>query len=820
MAKTAINEIFDEKAIKAQVDKVNSLLNTTITIVEKNANAAKLLNAEFGNTKGLKEVTDAFVKLNKVENDNAIAAERVTREQLKTAQMQEKAAASTKREADEWKKLNEQYSIAAREAKNIGIQYGTTSKQFDEASKKAKELKDKIRELNEATGVHTDSVGKYQKIWETLKTAFIPVAAIIGTVVGSLGMAKTIMESTGATAGKFKVFMGGLTNVFDDFKRSIATGNLSGFLTDLTKSWQEGTRFAETLREISRLTRSVSITNAELNIEFQRQRVIERNMGYTREQRIAAGIKALDIEKQMMTNQIDLDNTVYENQLKHVQSKTKLSKSQIDNYVKEYQQNREFIQQAKEYNALVAERNGLLSIIKNRSTITPEGTSDYGAIEQISLAENKIKELNVQISKTPKEVQKAGRELIGLGVATGEELDKLAESQKKVFDTRAESITKTARIEILLAKLRKGYLTDEVTEQVKSEKDAAKTIESIQDEKLDDESYYNSRGLAAIDAKNAEEKKKDDELADMYFANDEKRFASFEGELDKEKKAKEEADKKAIDDAKAKEEKLKQIREAGINASIELYRGLVDLQNASFEQDLQNIDEKATKDKEAKEKELEAAGNNAALKDEINKKYAAKEKALEKERRKIEIERAKFQKAAAIFGIILDTSKAIVSHLTTPWLIPFDVLTGGIQLAVAAAQPIPKYKTGRKGGKAEIATVSEEGVEGLRLKSGEMFLTPEKESNIFIPEGASIIPHKELIKNVSFENLPSYNNTFNLQLQSLAGEVKGLHKSLYHIADTVKNKQETYINITEKGLYKVLKNGNNITEYINAKYKS
>ena len=431
------------------------------------------------------------------------------------------------------------------------------------------------------------------------------------------------------------------------------------------------------------------------------------------------------------------------------------------------------------------------------------------------------------------------------------------ESQAKINDLRADYLDKTKKVGA-----KEAALTEEIeTEKQKKREESEKKREELNKKRIEDEKklrdirvsliqdeterelqtlfnrydddYKANKGNKAIqlalnekyaqdvekinkkvaDDKNAADQKiKDDAAknADILWKEYET-FTNQQNEIDLKKKEKQEADKLEIDKKAA--EKRKEIYSASANAVMDIFNGIVGLQNAAYETDLQKLDDKAKQDEDAKEKELKAAGNNAELKEKINKKYEAKEKEREKERRKIELEKAKFQKQAAIFGIILDTSKAIVSHLTTPWLIPFDVLTGGIQLAVAAAQPIPKYKAGRKGGKAELAIVGEAGQEAIRLKSGETYLTPNKETKMFLPEGASVIPNHELMKNLSYKDLPA-------SIRNEKQSFSDLIPFLSNISDTVKNKKETHLNITESGFYTIVKNGSSQTTYVNNKFKS
>lgn len=77
---------------------------------------------------------------------------------------------------------------------------------------------------------------------------------------------------------------------------------------------------------------------------------------------------------------------------------------------------------------------------------------------------------------------------------------------------------------------------------------------------------------------------------------------------------------------------------------------------------------------------------------------AAQENVIEQEKRKVAQEQARFQKAASIAGIIESTAVAIAGALkygpAAPPIIALIAAAGAIQLATAAAAPIPQYRFG------------------------------------------------------------------------------------------------------------------------------
>jgi hypothetical protein len=298
----------------------------------------------------------------------------------------------------------------------------------------------------------------------------------------------------------------------------------------------------------------------------------------------------------------------------------------------------------------------------------------------------------------------------------------------------------------------------------------------------------------------------------------------------------------ALDDTKTanfirnrekEKEAQQQLNERLTELGQELFNTAQAVSDATFSNRIQNIDSEAKKDEDEKAKELQRAGNNKALIEQINAKYDAREKQRDAQRRKIEVEQAKFAKTAAIFQIAINTAQAISKIWAEVPKVDFGVSTialtavaAGIGLAQAAAiasQPLPKYWRGRESGPAEWAIVGEKGQEAIQYPSGETFLTPGKPTITFLPAKAKVIPNHELTElaeMTAFQNLSAAPVPISsYDFRRLEKEVSGLYSGFSMLADTVRNKKEFHINITEKGMYKLVKNGHSFQEYLNSKVR-
>lgn len=290
----------------------------------------------------------------------------------------------------------------------------------------------------------------------------------------------------------------------------------------------------------------------------------------------------------------------------------------------------------------------------------------------------------------------------------------------------------------------------------------------------------------------------------------------------------------ALDDAKTENfiqnrDKEKDAQQQLNEKLSELGRTLFDtvqsFQNSGFERRLQQMDAVAKADEEAKARELASAGDNQAQIDQINAKYDAKEKQRDAQRRKIENDKSRFAKTAALFQIAINTAQSIAktsAELGFPAAIPFIAIAAGIGLAQAAAvaaQPLPKYWRGRETGPAEWAIVGDRGAEAVQYPSGETFITPDKPTITFLPARARVIPNKDLVGLAEYTAIQPLSSApgpvTSYDFRRLEKEVAGLYSGFSMLADTVRNKKEFHLNITEKGLWKIIRNGNSFQEYLN-----
>ncbi|UYW01797.1 phage tail tape measure protein [Flavobacterium agricola] len=184
-----------------------------------------------------------------------------------------------------------------------------------------------------------------------------------------------------------------------------------------------------------------------------------------------------------------------------------------------------------------------------------------------------------------------------------------------------------------------------------------------------------------------------------------------------------------------KEEFIKELRENAKQATIELV-------NTIFEAKIQKIDDEIRKNEEYYARQIELAGEDKVQRELLEAEAEKKRQDLEKKKRQEQTKQAIFNKSVKLIEIGWATALGIMNAVSLFPLtggMPWSAIVAGIGAAQAAsviASPIPKYKTGRKGGPKEKAILGDGGVpEVLERKRGGFEITPAYDTLYQLEQG-------------------------------------------------------------------------------------
>lgn len=190
----------------------------------------------------------------------------------------------------------------------------------------------------------------------------------------------------------------------------------------------------------------------------------------------------------------------------------------------------------------------------------------------------------------------------------------------------------------------------------------------------------------------------------------------------------------------------------------ELFNGITSIVTSAFDARIEQIEEEKEKNEEAGEEEKERIEDlvesgvitkeeGEARKRAADKATADKNKELEKQKTELEQRQAKWQKANSIVQTTIATSQAIMMALAQAGPIAGAVLAavigamGAAQVAMIAAQPIPKYAKGTDNHPGGLAIVGDGGRQEVIETDNGAYITPAVPTLVDIPKRARVIPN-------------------------------------------------------------------------------
>lgn len=235
---------------------------------------------------------------------------------------------------------------------------------------------------------------------------------------------------------------------------------------------------------------------------------------------------------------------------------------------------------------------------------------------------------------------------------------------------------------------------------------------------------------------------------------------------------------------------------------------LAQRQKNAIQEQINLLDEQKAKDIETANQAIANATEKEAAIATINQIAEAKRQLLETRQRQADERRARFEKAASIAKIIIETATAVVHQLAIGTL--FSAIAAGAlgaaQLAVAIATPIPKYAEGGKHKKDGPMIVGDGGKsEGVTMPDGTIVKTPAVPTLMYGKAGTIISP------DYSKMNLkPAPDLFMNIPMNSDVA----LKKVGKEIVEAINNKKE--YNFKDLPRHKTyMKQGHNFRIYLN-----
>ena len=190
-----------------------------------------------------------------------------------------------------------------------------------------------------------------------------------------------------------------------------------------------------------------------------------------------------------------------------------------------------------------------------------------------------------------------------------------------------------------------------------------------------------------------------------------------------------------------------------LSSAAAISEGLSTMVIGMYDRQIEKIEEQQEKNEEAGEEEKERIENlvnsgvisteeGEARKRAAEQRTADKNKELEKQKAEIQQKQAKWNKANSIIQATIATYRAVTEALPNFVVAAIVSAMGAAQVAMIAAQPIPKYAKGTKdkshpGG---LAIVGDGGKREVILTDSGAYITPSVPTLVDMPKHAEVIP--------------------------------------------------------------------------------
>lgn len=293
------------------------------------------------------ELRDAMAKIAQEKGINSKEVKAAQKELMAT----EKSITSCTADMEKFQKtvnnlngsnLNE-LQVAARKLYNQMRKLKPGTDEFVAASKKLKEVRARMKEIEGAAGQTQKMFGGFfKKIgWAGLLT---------GALAAFKKFVSDMIAETQLIGDKWKVEVAGWKSAYGTFIADLSSGKgWNEMVQRMKDAYANGKKVAAMLDEIFERNNSALLQESELNLEAEKQKKIYMDATKSAKERIAAAEEYDRIQKQIAENrkvvaQEELD--AYKLQL---QTRTELSDQELDLFIRDYNNNKDLIDQAKEY---------------------------------------------------------------------------------------------------------------------------------------------------------------------------------------------------------------------------------------------------------------------------------------------------------------------------------------------------------------------------------------------------------------------------------------------------------------------------------------
>lgn len=375
--------------------------------------------------------------------------------------------------------------------------------------------------------------------------------------------------------------------------------------------------------------------------------------------------------------------------------------------------------------------------------------------------------------------------------------------------------------DILLLDLAKRY--DQETEAAKGnrskinkiEKDYAEKRKAIQSEyeiqKLESELQIANETLSILEASGMSTVEQEAKIAALKLSIEEKYQERKAGLRQKAKK-----DEDAWNQARL------QLAKEVENSIFSFIDGQFERQKNAVQDEIDALEKRKQKEIEVANASIANEQDRAAAITTINARAQAQKEQLEQRQRKIDQEKARFDRLRAIIDVVQNTAIAISQEIRNKGTlgvagIPILAAIGAAQIAAIVARPIPKYKDGTMDHPGGAAIVGDGGKSELVVTpEGRLIQTPSTPTLMSFPKHSIVLPDMnkagEMLALMAFNRMvpvDMINRTVSRNANS------GLVEEFRELSQTMKDRPVVTPHFKNGEFRQMLRRGQSFTEYLN-----
>jgi len=315
-----------------------------------------------------------------------------------------------------------------RAQKTLTLEIKNTARGTEEYIRKTKQLSQVRGELSKTK---TD-MGQFTTSQNRLVGTLSRGLGLIGGFYGAIKAGQAIISSAEASSDRWAVALGGVSGALDYIKKSLATLDFTNFIQNTREAARAGADYAKQLDEIEDRNRAVSISDAEVNLKIAQLQQTYRDATKSDQERITAIDEILRLERQQVDVRKDIAEQAWSARLAYFQSLGITEKAIIEN-LKNYELNKDLIEQADAYNKALAERQQLSQIYANTTIPLTEK-------EKMAMAD-----LNALIANTDADVISFADIRQKYTKLSAKDLDELVKLYTSLFTTETAYFENTTR---------------------------------------------------------------------------------------------------------------------------------------------------------------------------------------------------------------------------------------------------------------------------------------------------------------------------------------------------------------------------------------